>query len=90
LLPIQLGGFDVFVLSALVATNQQQDHQWTVFAKINAVSGPEFDSELEYTFAYGLTVTQISLLQPVKAHLNLRTAFSIPQTLNPVVKRNLP
>jgi hypothetical protein len=70
--------FDVFRLSALVATAKQNDDRASPLLKINTVAGTVVDAQLADALANWLSIASMPLSQPIQSRSDQRTGPDDP------------
>jgi hypothetical protein len=78
-----LGGFNIGILSAFIATGQQNDDLIAASREIHPITGAIVDAHLRYAFANGLNVTRIAGSQTFDPGQNACASTSIAKIVQP-------
>ena len=75
---------DVFILSCLVATAEQHDHDTAAINVVDPVPGPIIDLQLDDAIANAARLTRITVFQTIDSGENSRLCLTIAQIFQPV------
>jgi hypothetical protein len=74
---------DIRILSALVATRQQDDQHWPTANEIQAVTRPMIDAHLGNAITHGPHIAEIAANGPIKSGMNPGYGLPILETGQP-------
>ncbi len=82
-----MGGFDILLLSALIAATKEDDDFVTNLPEVNSVSRAKIYFQLDDTITDRFAVTEVAQFYPIDPRPNLTAAFFVSQGKQPILER---